>query len=201
MGFVDPTGEASENQINGANLESETVKNLRAQGFDPVEKMKISVLDGNGKTVNAVADYAYMKDGKLVLGEVKFGDEAKLSPEQKIAYKGAIEKGRVQIVSDKKARALGLRAGKPVAVAGVSFATKGATRVLRQAAKIAGIDKKLVGGSFSILGRGAKLGLAAAGSTALMSVEAAMHSAPLGENSDCPGCLVNGHNYGLSQRE
>ena len=80
---------------------------LFAEGIDEqVLKQVRIVLDlPDGSTVEAIADYAYRIDDTIHFGEVKFGMEAKMTPNQKVVYR-AIASGAVRIVNQEQALAL-----------------------------------------------------------------------------------------------
>ena len=148
------------------------------QGYQVVKNFELTVDVGGGQQVKAIADYAYVNSAnELVLGEVKTGLGAKFTGNQKILYEAAL-KGRV-LLSNKSLATLGLSSSKGVTVRGLTLLASPGARVLGSAGRM-------------WFGRGVAGAVTILGSAPVFAADMLLTSSPLGENSDCPGCLVNG---------
>lgn len=85
--FTDPDGRAaaSSKPLHEAGLDAEARvrKALLSDGVEFLEKVKITTVLDDGTRFAAVADFAYVKDGRMTFLEVKDGMGSKLSTNQK----------------------------------------------------------------------------------------------------------------------
>ncbi len=158
------------------------IAELVKSGMAVVREMRITITI-SGHPVTAVADFAYLLDDELVLGEVKTGAEAKFSPAQKKAYWAAIENKMFSISDDAKT-GLGLEKGRgsSLTIRAVEIIAPAGSRALGEAARktYGKAFTKVVGGAFTLIG-----------STTVMGAELLLTSADAGYGSDCVGCLYN----------
>lgn len=169
------------------------VRQIASEGYEVVRGLAFDVVVG-GDNVASIADYAYMtKEGELVLGEVKTGQQSKFTPQQKVAYFDAVEKGKIRITSAKKYAALGIQSGRsPVAIKALQVVAEPGSRVLRQASAKLLVNGGKFSGSFSVLSKtahGAGRLLTILGGPIVFAIEAMITPSSISEFQDCPGCL------------
>lgn len=163
------------NRIAGKAAERLVIEQAKAAGYEVAEQVQLRLGGANGTL--AIADYAYRVDDRIIIGEVKDGLGAALSPNQREVYGALISEGRVAIVGDAFGK-LGLKAGTSYSVALTVNAVAG-SRALRQVGRM--IGSRSVAGALSILG-----------SAPLMAADLFIYSGEPGRNSDCLGCLNGG---------
>ncbi|MFN7553411.1 MAG: hypothetical protein ACK5SH_17865, partial [Pseudomonadota bacterium] len=119
--------------------EERVVHALMKDGVEVVRQVRISTTLASGETIEAIADYAFRKGDTIVFGEVKYGMDAKFTPNQKAVY-AAIRTGNVAIVSEAAARALNVAARTPLGALSARFTLHAfeGSRAARQAARIFG---------------------------------------------------------------
>jgi RHS repeat-associated protein len=84
---------------------------MRDFGYRVEEGVKLLIRNANGELITVIADSIGVKDGLVVITEVKDGLGAKLSPGQKALFSEAARTGSVMIAAEDRAAALGLKAG------------------------------------------------------------------------------------------
>ncbi|MEB0032208.1 RHS repeat-associated core domain-containing protein [Undibacterium sp. RTI2.1] len=91
-------------------MERASARALRYLGFKVEQGVKLLVTSADGTSRIMIADSVAMKDGLLIITEVKDGLGAKLSAAQKMIFEIAKDEGTIAIVSSDRAGRLGLEA-------------------------------------------------------------------------------------------
>jgi RHS repeat-associated protein len=93
------------NKAAGIKFETAVVQDIIDAGYQVARNVELKFMTAGGELTTAVADYMYLRDGEIVLGEVKWGMEAKLSPGQKTVYDAIVSGKSFAIESGALARA------------------------------------------------------------------------------------------------
>ena len=174
-----------ENNENGKKEEKRVIKELRDKGYKVIAGVKIFIRLGANEGLAAIADFVYVDGNKIIFGEIKSGDHARFSQNQKAVYDGLLN-GRVEFQKISHYAALGIEknATKIGYRVGLSVFANASSRAIRQSntlwAKAASktTTKKVIAGAFSLLG-----------SSAAAGAELLLYSSKPDEGSDCPMCL------------
>ncbi|MGN6527063.1 MAG: RHS repeat-associated core domain-containing protein [Burkholderiaceae bacterium] len=78
------------NRAAGIRFETMRVEQLEAEGIEVARNVGIEFTTADGEIVRAVADYVYLRDGEIIVGEVKWGLNAKFSSAQKTVYEAIV---------------------------------------------------------------------------------------------------------------
>ncbi len=160
----------------GKAAEAKLLKELRGMGYEVAEQVYLKLFPKVGVAeITAIADFAYLKDGVIVFGEIKDGMGAKLTPNQKVVYHALIVGERVGFVNPQVMARIGVMPGVTYKI-GLSMFTYTNSRAMRQ------IGRRWVG-------RGLAGAVTILGSSAALGAELLFHSSAVGPNSDCPGCI------------
>jgi RHS repeat-associated protein len=95
------------NRMQGIRFENGVVDEIVAEGNRVARQVGIEFTTADGEVVKAVADYVYLKDGEIVVGEVKWGLNAKFSSAQKTVYE-AIAAGKNFAIDQAPLREIGI---------------------------------------------------------------------------------------------
>ncbi len=138
-----------ENYAAGKAAEARVIAAEEAAGRAVYRQVALTV-NVAGREVEAIADYAFRFEDRIVFGEVKLGPAAKLTINQKLVYEALI-RGDAVIVNGQIASGLGVKSGVPVGErVALSLVTENSQRAVGQLGRIAGV--RAVGG-FTALGR------------------------------------------------
>ena len=160
------------------------VKKLEAMGHKVKRGLQITVRVG-GEDVVAIADFAYLDDGELVLGEVKTGKHSRFTQNQKKAYFELLDavENKLFAMSNAGREFFGLAAGKSVPrVKAITFVMTAGSRAVRQ-----------VGKRFFMKGSGKLLTgvVTFLGSSVAFGAEMLLTPSELGLGMDCTYCMIH----------
>lgn len=88
--FNEVVHNVSANRAAGIKFEAAVVDDLIEQGYKVARNVELKFVAASGELTTAIADYMYLKEGEIILGEVKYGLNAKLSAGQKVVYEALI---------------------------------------------------------------------------------------------------------------
>jgi hypothetical protein len=154
--FNNQAEELMKNRENGKIAELSRADQLTKLGVSFEKQVAISLIH-DGKVVTAVVDFVYWSEGKLVFEEIKYGEHAKLSNQQKLIYGEIIKSGNVSIVAADRAALLGVKHGQLLSAQSLKLSASLAASATGRAASQWG-----------------RLGLAAATSSAFLALDFAL---------------------------
>jgi RHS repeat-associated protein len=91
-----PAG-VSANRAAGLAFERAVAEQIEAAGYALARNVELKFTTAAGEVVTAIADYVYLRDGTIVVGEVKWGPNAKFSVAQKSVYDAIVAGKNVAI--------------------------------------------------------------------------------------------------------